>query len=190
MVAIDQMKDKLLTLEQVSAILSETEPLNQRVITSADKTTFVFEPTWAIGLEDKEGYDTVEAVVRINNQDHQLTKDAALQAGAAFGLPGKYAQKQPSQFLERDLNHWYGPGMVDAAFNLLTTGYDQTVAAFAKPTIHPFSNTLLVNEVVQKIVERYGTRDIYADYKFNHSLVRTDVRFIIPEINQIGRAHV
>jgi hypothetical protein len=176
------MKSKLLTLEQVQARLSSTEPLTQKFISSDDKILFTFDPTWAIGIEDKDGTVPVDAVIRVNGTDYTLTKDAALQVGASFGLPGKYAVKLPNNLLEQHLNYWYSAGMEDEAFNMLATGGDQTVAAFTRPTINPFSNTLLVGEVVQGIIERYGSSDIYADYKFNHSLARTDVRFIIPEV--------
>jgi len=180
-VAFDTMKSKLLTLEQVQARLSSTEPLEQTFISSDDKILFAFEPSWAIGLEDKDGTVPVDAVIRVNGVERPLTKDAALQAGAAFGLPGKYAAKLPNNLLEQHLNYWYSGGMGDNAYNMLATGDNQAVAAFTRPTINPFSNSLLVGEVVQGIVERYGSANIYADYKFNHSLARTDVRFIIPE---------
>jgi hypothetical protein len=186
-VAFDQVKDKLLTLEQVQARLSETEPLSQKQVSGGNKVTFAFDPTWAIGLDQKQGTESVDAVIRIDGTDHQLTKDAALQAGAAFGLPGKHAENLPSHLLEAELNHWFGPGFGEKEFNMLSTGRDQTVAAFTRPTINPFSNTLLVSEVVQGIVERYGTEDVYVDYKFNHSLTRTDVRFIIPEATRLIR---
>jgi len=187
MVAFDAVKDKLLTLEQVQARLSDTEPLSQKHITTGQKITFAFDPTWAIGLDQKQGTDTVDGVIRIDGVDHQLTKDAALQAGASFGLPGKHAESLPSHLLEAELNHWFGPGFGEKEFNMLSTGRGQSVAAFTRPTINPFSNTLLVSEVVQGIVERYGSDEIFADYKFNHSLVRTDIRFIIPEASRLIR---
>lgn len=182
MVAFDAMKDKLLTLDQVQNRISSTEPLGQTFLSQHNQTTFAFEPTWAIGIEDKSGTELVDAVVRIDGTDHQLTKDAALQMGAEFGLTGKYAVKIPSTHVERDLNYWYGSGMGDTEFNMLTVGQDRAVAALTRPTINPFSNQLLLEETIRGIQERYGQdAPIYADYKFNHSLTRTDIRLIIPE---------
>jgi hypothetical protein len=182
MVAFDAMKDKLLTLDQVEDRISTTEPLGQTFLSQHNHTTFAFDPTWAIGIEDKPGTSLVDAVVRIDGEDHQLTKDAALQMGAEFGLTGKYAVKLPASHVERDLNYWYGSGMGDTEFNVLTVGDEQSVAALTRPTINPFSNRLLMEETVRGIRERYGNDvDVYADYKFNHNLTRTDIRFIIPD---------
>ena len=180
MVAFDEMKGKLLTLDQVQERISSTEPLGQRFLSTGNKIYFDFEPGWALGLESKDGTTPVDAVIRIDGVDHRLTKDAALQAGVAFGLPGKHAGVLPSNLLQQELNYWYSAGMGDREFNMLTTGEDQTVAAFTKATIQPFSNRILVEEVINGIRERYGNEEIFADYKFNHSLVKTDIRFIVP----------
>lgn len=182
MATITDMKDKLLTLDEVQERVSATEPLSQKHVSSGNKISFAFDPTWALGIESKDGTATVDAVIRIDGTDHQLTKDAALQAGAAFGLPGKYASTLPSNLLESHLNYWFSAGIGEREFNMLSTGVDQTVAAFTRPTINPFSNNILMQEVIGGIRERYGANaEIYADYKFNHSLVRTDVRFIVPD---------
>jgi hypothetical protein len=182
MVAFDAMKDKLLTLDQVQERIASTEPLGQRFVSNLNKVHFAFDPTWAIGLEEKLGTEVVDASISIDGEEHQLTKEAALQMGAEFGYPGKLAEKTPSDLLERNLNYWWNAGMGDKEFNVLSTGQDQAVAAITRPTINPFSNRLLVDETINGIRERYGEdTPVYADYKFNHSLIRTDVRFIIPE---------
>jgi len=182
MVAFDIMKSKLLTLDDVSDRIGKTEPLGQAYVSNEDKITFAFEPTWWLGIDEKDGTELVDAVISVNNSDYQLTKDAALQAGSVFGYPGKLAKDTPSTLLEQNLNYWWGPGMGDSDFNMLTTGKDQSVAAFTRPTIQPFSNNLLLEEVVNGIHERYGNVPVFADYKFNHSLIRTDIRLIVPEI--------
>lgn len=184
-VTIDDMRDKLLTLDEVQERISATEPLTQKHVHAGNKILFQFDPTWAIGLEQKDGTAPLDAVIRIDGVDHQMTKDAVLQAGAAFGLPGKYAAKLPNNLLEAQLNYWYAAGIGDREFNMLSAGPDQYVAAFTRPTINPFSNTILVNEVIEGIRERFGSSEILADYKFNHSLVKTDVRFIVPDASYI-----
>lgn len=181
MITIDDMKDKLLTLDQVQEKLASTEPLGTQFVDSKSSVLFEFTPTWANNIEDKAGTALVDATLRISGKDYQLTKDAAFQAGAAFGLPGKYASKVPSQMLEQQLNYWFSAGMDTKEFNILTVGQDQQVAAFTKPTINPFSNSSLMQEVVNGIRDRYGDTEIYADYKFHHDLVKTNIRFIIPE---------
>lgn len=184
MVTIQDMQDKLITLDEVQERISITEPLNQKHLTFGNKVYFDVTPTWSLGLDAKAGTDTVEAAIRVDGKDYQLTKDAILQAGAAFGLPGKYAQKVPSNLLADNLNYWFTTGMSEHEFNMLTTGDDQTVAAFTKPSISPFSNRALVESVISGIQDRYGDTEVFADYKFNHSLVKTDIRFIIPEASR------
>jgi hypothetical protein len=182
MVAFDKMKDKLLTLDQVQEKIASTEPLGQTLVTNLNEVTFAFEPTWAIGLEDKPDTEVIEATVTIDGEEHPLTKEAALQVGAEFGYTGKLASVTPSWLLEQNLNYWWNAGMGDKEFNVLSTGDNQAVAALTRPTIQPFSNALLVERTIDAIQDRYGRdTEIFADYKFNHSLTRTDIRFIIPD---------
>lgn len=181
MVTINDMRSKLMSLDDVKNRISATEPLSQKHVSEESKISFAIEPTWAVGLDTKEGTAPVEAIIRVSGRDHVLTKDALLQAGAAFGLSGKHASVLPSHLLEQELNHWFGPGMGDHEFNMLSTGAEQSVAAFTRPSINPFSNSILMEEVIRGIRDRYGSTEVLADYKFNHSLVRTDIRFIIPE---------
>lgn len=185
MVTINDMRDKLLTLDEVQERISATEPLTQKLIHAGNKISFAFDPTWAIGLDTKKGTDAVDAVIRIDDVDHQMTKDAVLQAGSSFGLPGKYAAKLPHHLLENQLNYWFTAGMGEREFNMLSTGADHNVAAFTRPTINPFSNSILINEVIKGIKERYGNTEIFADYKFHHDLVKTDIRFIVPEASRL-----
>lgn len=184
MVAFAEMKDRLLTLGQVRDVIQSTEPLGTTFLSGDARIAFRFEPDWAISLDSKAGTEVVNAAVTVNGTERQLTKDAALQAGAVFGLPGKYASKIPVDLLERNLNYWYGMGMGDTEFNMLSTGQDQQVAAFTKPSIQPYSNRVLLDNILDGIAARYGETEVMADYKIAHSLVKTDVRLIIPEIER------
>jgi hypothetical protein len=184
MVAFAEMKDRLLTLPQVREKIEATEPLSITFLSDDAQVGFKYEPDWALGLEAKTGIDPVNAFVTVNGTERQLTKDASLQAGAVFGLPGKYAAKLPVDLLERNLNYWYRDGMGDTQFNMLSTGADDQVAAFAKPTIHPYSNRVLLDNVLSGIEQRYGDVEVMADYKLTHSLVKTDIRLIIPEVER------
>ena len=185
MVAFTEVRDKLLTLDQVRERVATTEPLDTKYLSQSDKIRFAFEPSWALALDSRKGTDPVDAVIRVNGRDHQLTKDAAIQAGSSFGLTGVYAQRVPSNLLENHLNYWYSSaGLGDREFNMLSTGADSHVAAFTRPTIHPYSNRLLLENVLNGIQEHYGSQEVFADYKMNHSLVRTDIRLILPEVTR------
>lgn len=181
MVQIDDVKDKLLTLDDVRERLSSTEPLSSTLLTNEDKVRFTYDPAWAVELEEKAGTDLVDAAIRINGTDHQMSKDAALQISSAFGLQSTYVRKVPANLLEPQMNYWLSAGMGDKSFNVLSVGDDQTVAAFSKPSINSFSNRLLLDSVLQGIEDHYGEGEVYADYKFQHSLLQTDMRLIVPE---------
>lgn len=184
MVAFAEMKDRLLTLPQVREKIEATEPLSTTFLSSDAKIAFKFEPDWSLGLEAKTGIETVNAAVTVNGTEHPLSKDAALQAGAAFGLPGKYAERLPVNLLESHLNYWYGGGMGESEFNMLATGDAAQVAAFTKPSVQPYSNRVLLDNVLDGIEKRYGGTEVFADYKLQHSLVKTDIRLIIPEVER------
>lgn len=184
MVQISDVADKLLTLDAVREKLSSTEPLTSSMLTSDDKVLFTYDPEWALTLDQKQGTDLVDAAIRINGQDHQMTKDAALSISSAFGLQSTYVKKVPAHLLEPQMNYWLSAGLGDRAFKVLNVGNDQNVAAFTKPTINPFSNQLLLNSIVNGIEDRYGEGTLYADYKFQHSLVQTDIRLIVPEFTR------
>lgn len=185
MVTFSEVKDQsnLLTLDQVREKIEATEPLNTTYLSSDSSISFEFEPDWALSLESSKGIDLVNAAITVNGREHQLTKDAALQAGAAFGLPGKHAAALPINLLEQELNYWYGGGMGDRDFHMLTTGPDHQVAAFTKTTVSPYSNRLLLDNILSGIKQKLGeSTEIWADYKIDHSLVKTDIRLILPDV--------
>lgn len=184
MVEVADVLDKVLTMDDVREKLSVTEPLSSTLLTGDDKVRFVYDPQWALTIDSKEGTDLVDAVIRINDVDHQMTKDAALQISSAFGLQSTYVKKVPSNLLEPQMNYWLSAGLGDKAFNVLSVGEGQNVAAFSKPSINPFSNRVLLDNALGAIEERYGSGAVYADYKFQHSLLQTDMRLIVPEFTR------
>jgi len=182
-VTLDQMRSKLLSVEDVASVLSTTEPLSSVLLSSDTKTKFRLVPGWNEDLDGAGPTDSVEAYVTINGVERQMTKEAALAAGAQFGITGAYARKTPAALIESHLDYWYTGGMGDKQFNALTVG--DTIAAFTRPTVTPFSNLNLLEQSVEGIQRRYGPDvEILADYKVNNSLQRTDVRLIVPEASR------
>lgn len=178
-VTIDQMKDKLLTIEQVTQQLQKTEPLTTEHLSSEAKVAFKLQPDWAHGIDSMGGTDTVGAAMTINGVERQLTKEAALQAGANFGLPAPYMKKVPAHYIEGLLNYHYNGGMGDTEYSVLSVG--DNISAFTRPTLVPFSNLNLLEKTVEGIQTRHGQdAQIFADYKFQNSLFQTDVRLIVP----------
>lgn len=183
-VTLDQMKGKLLSLDQIHTKLQKTEPLSTDDISSESKIKFKLDPDWAMGIDAMGNTDPVGMAMTVNGKERQLTKEAALQAGANFGLPAAYAKKVPASYIERLLNYHYSGGMGDSEYKLLSVG--DNIAAFTRPTLVPFSNLQLLERTVQGIQNRHGKNTpIFADYKFSNSLQRTDVRLIVPAQERI-----
>lgn len=184
-VTLDQMKDKLLSVEQVTQELQKTEPLSTDYLSSESKVKFRLDPDWAHGLDALKGTDPVGVAMTINGVERQMTKEAALQAGANFGLPAPYMSKKvPAHYIEGLLNYHYSGGMGDTEYNILAVG--DTISAFTRPTLVPFSNLNLLEKTVEGIQQRHGAdTPIYADYKFHNSLFQTDVRLVIPAQERI-----
>lgn len=189
-VVVEQMKDKLLTLDQVRTKLATTEPLSTNHISSDSKIVFKLDPGWETTLDTTAGTSPVDAIMRINGTDHRLTKDAALQAAGQFGLSAAYVKKVPAQLIEGLLNYHYSGGFGDSEYNVLSVG--DNIAAFTRPTLIPFSNLSLLDNALEGIKERYGAdAEVFADYKMSHSLLQTDIRLIIPEHTRtIEKSHM
>lgn len=182
-VTLDMVQSKLLSIEEVTQVLQMTEPLDTTLLTNEASTGFQFAPDWAAGLAALDSTDVVDAVMRINGTEHQITKEAIFQAGANFGLPRSYMSDLPSNYTQSLLNYHYGAGMGDSAFNVLTV--NDTVSAFTRPTVVPFSNIALLESVINGIQDKYPGIDIYADHKYTNSLLQTDVRLITPAISRV-----
>lgn len=177
-ITLDQMKDKLLTIEQVTKLLEKTEPLATTHVSSDNNVKFRLQPDWAHGIDALDKTDLVGVHLTIDGTEQQMTKEAALQAGAHFGLTAAYAKKLPASYTEKLLNYHFGQGMGGNEFHVL--GVAGNVAAFTKPTLVPFSNLQLLESVVSAIHEREGDIPIFADYKIVNSLQKTNVRLIMP----------
>jgi hypothetical protein len=176
-------REKLLTLDETRERLATTEPLGVVPILRDDRAaTWNFAPDWAFTLDTAHGTSRVDASIVIDGDEYPLTKDAVLTAASAFGLPASHAKQLPAHLMKQEMNYWFGAGRGNTEFNVLTVGKDKIASAFVKPTKRPFSNLDLLDAVVQQIRARMGNTDIFVDYKFSHSLVKTDVRLVIPDL--------
>lgn len=184
MVTYADMKEKLYTLDAAKEMLEATEPLGVIPVSREDGTQvkWLFEDDWAANLEGTHGTGVIPASVEVNGVTHPLTKDAVFTASTAFGLPASHARQLPANLIENEMNHWFGPGIAKNSFNLLTVGNDETAAALVKASRVPFSNLRLLEALEAQVRSHMGKdTEIMVDYKFNHSLTKTDLRLIIPE---------
>lgn len=180
-VTLDQMKEKLLTLDAAEAILKKTEPLATDLINSDTKIKFTFGPEWHNGLDVTEPTKTLEGVaVRINGQERQMTKEAVLSVAKDAHINEKFLRETPPNIVTEVLDWHWGAGMGNRAVNFLSV--NNVVSASTRASVTPYSNVELLHHAAEGIAEHYGSdTDILVDYKINHSLNGTDVRLIIPE---------
>lgn len=178
-VTLEMMREKLLTSDQVMEELSKTEPLSIDHISSESKVKFSLPPDWAEGVDAKTANEPLDVAMRVNGVERQMSKTAIFQAAAKFGLSAPYIKKVPANLIEGLLNYHYSGGMGDNELSMFTIG--DTISAFTRPTLTPFSNIQLAENVIEGIRERHGSDlPIFADYKFHNDLQATNVRFIIP----------
>jgi hypothetical protein len=184
-ITAESMADKMLTLSQIEHELATTEPLEAKVFSGDNKVAFKLSPDWNADLNAVVGTAPVGAYLTIDGTEYQLSKDAVLQAAANVGLTAAYLRKSPAALIAPHLNYWYSSaGIGQDAYSTLQV--KNTVQAVTKSGHVPFSNLSLLEIVVDGIYQKYGMDTaIMADYKFSHTLRKTDVRLVVPETSRI-----
>lgn len=182
---IDEAKQKMITLDDARERLARTEPLASYGFPVGDGVRFRISDEWNHGVEALQDDDIVPASVLVGpeggRQEFQLTKAALLEATSTVGLSKGYVQKTPNHFIEDQLNYWFRGGLGNKSYKVLTAGTGQTAVAFTREAIQPFSNVRLLDNVLDGIEAKYGSRNVLVDYKFHHDLTRTHMRLVVPE---------
>lgn len=182
-ITIDQMQDKLVPLDRLATILASTEPLSTQDINGDTRVRFRLQPGWEDSLEAMSDIEPVEAYITVDGVEHQMTKEAALQATSEIGVPMALVKKTPGALIEPLLNHFWGSGLGGKEYKALAVG--PNVSAFTKGSITPFSNLDLIEQITTAVEARYGSgARVLADYKMSHTLHSTDVRLILPDIQE------
>jgi len=169
--------EKLLPLEEVMVSLEATEPLTTEFLSNDAKIKFQIQPDWAVDFDNLADTDGVAAEITINGKATQLSKEALLLAASNVGISKAYTRRTPAHLIEDNLNYWYGGGMGEKAYNMLVV--KDVASAFIAPTKAPYSNVELLMRAHEGIENLYDTTEVMADYKFNHSLQKTDVRLVL-----------
>jgi hypothetical protein len=189
---IEEMRGKLLTLDQARERLEATEHLAQYTFdtTGGNDVKFNFHPKWNVGLKEQADLFVTEGTISIDGFERRLTKEAALKAASEIGLPSAYVLKTPPKMIEEQLNYWFANGCgTDKGKELKMLASDAAGLAFTRATVNPYSNLELIDNAVAAITEKYGTDDILVDYKFHHDLNSTNMRLIVPShVRHIGSA--
>lgn len=186
---IDEAKQSLLTLDTVRERLAATEPLASYGFPVGDNVRFRISEEWSHEAETLQGSDLAPASILVGpeggRQEFQLTKDALLEATSIVGLNKKYAERTPNNFIEDQLNYWFRNGLGDKSYKVLSAGDRNTAVAVTREAINPFSNLRLLDQALDGIEDKYGSRNVLADYKFHHDLTRTHIRLIVPEYMRV-----
>lgn len=189
---INEMRSKLLTLDQARERLATTEHLAHYTFDTSggNDVRFNLAPTWNVGLRERDDLFVTEATINLDGFERHLTKEAVLKAAAEVGLPAAYVLKTPPKFIEDQLNWWYANGAgAEKGKELKMLTSDQAALAFTRSTVNPFSNLELIDATLAAITEKYGTEDVLVDYKFHHDLNNTNMRLIVPShVRHIGSA--
>src|SRR5579872_4046178 len=139
---IEQMRSRLLTVEQARERLGRTEPISEVSFEAQKGVQFRVEKEWDEVADATEGTDLVPAFVRFfpNGADFRLTKDALMEFGAKVGIPRKLQERTPAHLLEPQLNWWFegNGGWEGKKFKSFVSG--SQVNAMGSGTIQPFSN--------------------------------------------------
>lgn len=178
-ITIDDVRDKLITLDEVRERLSRTEPLTTHEFGSEDHVAFRLEPDFNHGLNALHGTLAVPAYVSIGQKEMQLTRDTLYDLASEAKMSKGFVNTYSHDRVAEDLNWYYLNGTEGKTFKILEVA--DKAAAFARASVQPYSNVRLLETVLDSIEQRYGKGEILADYKLTHDLHRTHIRLVIPE---------
>jgi hypothetical protein len=190
---IEEVKDKLLTLDDVRERFSKTEPLESETfdLGGTDVAKWDLEADWnvleedgkTVSIEKANGLTPVDAKVRIHGDEYGLTKDAFLEATSLIGITKQYASKTPAHLLQPHLNYWYKNEGGVQGNTLKALSANGIIQAFTKVSVSPFSNLQLLDAVEGSAKEAFGgDTELFVDFKFQHDLRRTACRLIVPNV--------
>jgi hypothetical protein len=179
MITINEMRSKLLSVDQVYETLSKSEPMSEYPL-EVGNSTFLLDDGWNHALDSKDGNEQVGASVVLGGHEVPMTKDALLQATSLCGLSAAYVKRTPAKLIEPHLNYWYGSqGLGNRPAKVLVTNGE--ASAVTRQSINPFSNIKLFDNVLEGIKDAFGDEEVLIDSKFHHSVAGTYMRLILPD---------
>lgn len=187
---IELMRSKLLTVDAVKERIAPTEGLQQYEFDTdgSERVRFDFPDGWNSNIDSMQEYDTTNASVTIAGNEIALTKNGALDTFSTIGLGKSFGSRVPGSLVTPMVNFEYNNGANGNKSLKLLAGNNGALA-FIRGTVTPFSNSRLLDAVVEGVQEKYGTNDVLIDYKLNNSLDRTNLRVIVPsQYRSIGSA--
>lgn len=182
-VDIEEMRGKLLTLDDVRERLATTEPLADRTF-EAPQAQVRLEHGWSSGEETS----LAPAWLRLQGEEDeiQLTTQAALEFGAFARLPRELQKDAPPDLVQTWINRIMTENLARyKEIKLLVRPNSNVGTALTNHTIQPFSNLRFLDILLDGIAAQYGDGEVLADYKFTHHLERTNLRLIVPGAQRV-----
>src|SRR5262245_43349479 len=164
---IEDVKDKLLTLDEVKERFSSTEPLDTTTfdLHGSNTARWKMESDWnlipqeagpAMSIEKAEGMAEVGVVVNLNGDEYRLTKDAFLEATSLIGITKQYAMKTPAHLLQPHVNYWFKNEGGVQGNTLKALSSNGLIYAFTKVGIEPFSNLRILEGIEDSARASFG----------------------------------
>jgi hypothetical protein len=194
-VPVEAMRDQLLTLDHIREEFEKTEPLSEVAFNLSEGAGITFgedEFGGKSGALWHERGDTDPAPAWLelpHGERYQLTRQAVSQLASTCHITQGYQTLIPSDLLRTNMLWWLSTGLGALDLKLLAAGRgtdenggDVPLAvAQCRETITPFSNLRLLDAALESIYGRYGEdAEVLVDYKFHHTMDRTDFRLIVP----------
>lgn len=189
-VSIAEMRGQLVELDEVMDAMATAEPVVGLPFAVSDdnagslgRARVRFEPVDNTSQLVAQGSmpDDSNTIFEFGGDDYRMTNEGLLHLTSSLGITKKYAAKVDGEMLVDHVNWWLNgnqSGYATALQSLIVGG--DHVGAVTKETTTPFSNLSLVSGVVERLRAEYGQdSDIAVDYKWSHSLERTNVRLIV-----------
>jgi hypothetical protein len=180
-ITIADVQEKLLTLDDVRERLERTEPLDTYEFeVGGNAIGFKLGDDVNHGLKALQPNDPVNAFVTISGKELQLTRDAFYQFGAEAYMPKGFLANSSPHVIAEQLNEQFGGGLGNKDYKVLAVNGNKA-AAMTRGALVPYSNLRLLQTALDGIEAKYGKGEVFADYKFTHTLEQTHIRLIIPE---------
>ena len=185
-VDINEMRGKLLTLDDVRERLTVTEPGGERIFKATD-VQMRYEPAWAAGDDETALAPAYLQFTGPDAPEIQLTKQAALELGAVCRMPREVQKDWPADLLQTVVNRSLSSLLGEKDLKLLVrkNGGADVGTAVCRPTVIPFSNLVMLDRILEGIEAAYGEGEVLADYKFYHDLEQTNLRLIVPGLQRV-----
>lgn len=179
-VTIDDVKDKLLSLDDVRERLAYTEPLAIHEFEVGEGVSFRLGEDYNHGLKALQPNNEINGFISVGGRELQLTQSGIYDLAKEIKLPKGFLYKAPSHITEEIFNHFFRAGLEKGEYKVLGVRGDKA-AAVARAAVQPYSNLRLLEILLDGIEAKYGSGEVFADYKFTHTLQQTHIRLIVPE---------